>query len=136
MEEMIRFVVFKNLDETLNENVSLDGLCFFFFFNIKADLDMMEIPSHIYNIEGDYDHYYLIAGENDDYLIDPTYLQFLPKENERPIMFKEFPATVLEKTDRGKEILGDLLYNGYHKLMGDDMDIYLSSFKLKEKRFK
>ena len=51
-------------------------------------------------------------------------------------MFKEFPATVLEKTDRGKEILGDLLYNGYHKLMGDDMDIYLSSFKLKEKRFK
>ena len=136
MEEMIRFVVLKNLDEVNDKNVSLDGLCFYFANNIKADLEMMDIPVSMHNIEGDYDHYYLLAGENDDYLIDPTYLQFLPKENEKPIMFNEFPASVLEKTERGKEILGDLLYNGYHKLIGDDMDIYLSSFKLKEKRFR
>ena len=134
MEEMIRFVVFKNLDETLNENVSLDGLCFYFANNIKADLDMMEIPAHIYNIEGDYDHYYLIAGDNADYLIDPTYSQFLPKLNETPILFENFPASVLEKTEQGKEILGDLLRNGYHKLSGNDFDVYLSGFKLKERK--
>lgn len=134
MEEMIKFIVSKNLDEVKDKNVSLDGLCFYFANNIKADLEMMDIPVSMHNIEGDYDHYYLLAFANGCYLIDPTYSQFLPKENETPIMFSEFPASVLEKTERGKEILGDLLYNGYHKVIGDDMDIYLSSFKLKEKR--
>ena len=135
MEEIIRFIVLKNLDDVNDKHVSLDGLCFYFANNIKADLEMMEIPVSMHNIEGDYDHYYLLVGDG-EYLIDSTYIQFLPKDGEKTILFEDFPASILEKTDRGKEILGDLLYNGYHKLIGDDMDIYLSSFKLKEKRFK
>lgn len=136
MEEMIRFVVFKNLSEVNDRGVSLDGLCFYFANNIKADLEMMEVPVSIYNInEGDgYDHYYLLAGDDADYLIDPTYTQFLPKPNEETILFEDFPARVLEKTDRGKEILGDLLHDGYHKLEDNDLDIYLSGFKLKERK--
>lgn len=131
MEEMIRFIILKNLEELDNYD-SLEGLCFYFANNIKADLEMMEISVSMHNIEGA--HYYLLVGE--EYLIDPTYVQFLPKEGEKAIMFEDFPANILEKTDRGREILGDLLYNGYHKLEGNDMDIYLASFKLKEKRFK
>ena len=58
----------------------------------------------------------------------------LPKLNETPILFEDFPASVLEKTEQGKEILGDLLRNGYHKLLGNDFDVYLSGFKLKERK--
>ena len=136
MEEEIRFVVFKNLSEVKTEVDNLDGLCYYFANNIKADLEMMEIPVNMYNInEGEgYDHYYLLAGDNADYLIDPTYSQFLPKLNETPILFEDFPASVLEKTEQGKEILGDLLRNGYHKLSDDDFDVYLSGFKLKERK--
>ena len=136
MEEEIKFVVFKNLSEAVPRVDSVDGLCYYFANNIKADLEMMEIPVSMYNInEGKgYNHYYLLAGNQQDYLIDPTYSQFLPKLNEKPILFEDFPASVLEKTERGKEILGNLLHDGYHKLIDDDFDIYLSGFKLKERK--
>ena len=132
MEEMIRFIVFKNLSEVEVKVDSLDGLCFYFANNIKADLEMMEIPVEMYNInEGDgYDHYYLIADNT--YLIDPTYTQFLDKPNEKPIVFEDFPANVLKKSERGKVILKDLLENGYHKLGRGDLLIYLSGFTLKK----
>ena len=45
MEEMIRFVVFKNVGEASVKVDSLDGLCFYFANNIKADLEMMENTS-------------------------------------------------------------------------------------------
>lgn len=133
---MIRFVIFNNLSEVDDKEIPLDGLCFYFANNIKADLEMMEVPVTMYNInEGEgYDHYYLLAGDDSDYLIDPTYTQFLPKIGEKTILFEDFPARVLEKTERGKGILGDLLHDGYHKLEDNDMDIYLSGFKLKERK--
>lgn len=135
MEEEIRFIVFKNLSEVKMKVDDLDGLCYYFANNIKADLEMMEIPVNMYNINegGGFDHYYLLAGDDEKYLIDPTYSQFLPKLNEKPILFEDFPANVLDKTEQGKIILSDLLHDGYHKLSGNDYDIYLLSFKLKER---
>lgn len=133
MEEMIRFVIFNNLNEVSSE-IPLDGLCYYFANNIKADLEMMEIPVTMYNInngEG-YNHYYLLA--DNDYLIDPTYTQFLPKAGEKTIMFEDFPAKILESSERGKLIVKDLVCDGYHKLSDDDLNIYLSGFKLKEGR--
>ena len=127
---MIRFVVFKNVGEASVKVDSLDGLCFYFANNIKADLEMLEIPVEMYNIDKGYGHYYLIA--DNEYLIDPTYSQFL-KANEISIVFEDFPANVLKKDERGKVILNDLLENGYHKLEKGDMNIYLSSFKVKER---
>ena len=100
MEEEIRFIILKNLEEVNSRVDSLEGLCFYFAKNIQADLEMMEIPSCINKIDG-YDHYYLIA---DEYLIDPTYSQFLPKD-EKLVSLQEYPAKVLEKTEKGKEIL-------------------------------
>lgn len=131
MEDMIKFVVLENLDEVKERGFSTDGLCFYFANNIKADLEMMEIPVQMYNInEGEgYDHYYLIA--NNEYLIDPTYSQFMEKPNETPIMFSDFPGNILKQSERGRIIVDDLLAYGYHKLIKGDMDIYLSSFKLK-----
>lgn len=133
MEEMIRFIVLKNLDEVKDKDISLEGLCYYFANNIKADLEMMEIPVSIYSIGNGY-RYYLLAGKDCEYLIDPSYSQFLPKEGEETILFEDFPASVLEKSERGKEILGNLLHDGYHKLNCNDMDIYLDSFRLKERK--
>ena len=130
MEEMIRFVIFNNLSEVGDRVSSLDGLCFYFANNIMADLEMLEIPVEMYNINNGYDHYYLIA--DNEYLIDPTYRQFL-KTNEVSIIFEDFPANILKKDERGNVILNDLLEDGYHKLEKGDMNIYLSSFKVKER---
>ena len=133
MEEIIRFIILNNLEE-VGKIDSLDGLCFYFANNIKADLELMEVPVSIYNInEGEgYNHYYLIADY--EYLIDVTYGQFMERENEVPIMFADFPGNILGSSSRGKVILEDLLNFGYHKLEDGDLDIYLASFKLKEKR--
>ena len=100
MEEMIRFIVFKNVSEANAE--SMEGLCFYFANNIKADLEMMDIDAYIYNINdgNGYNHYYLIA---ENFLIDPTYSQFLPKENEKTISFEDFPANILVKNEKGKK---------------------------------
>ena len=54
MEEMIRFIVLKNLDEVKDKDISLEGLCYYFANNIKADLEMMEIPVSIYSIGNGY----------------------------------------------------------------------------------
>ena len=131
MEEMIKFVIFNNLMEVESKGFSVDGLCFYFANNIKADLEMMEIPVFMYNINkgAGHDHYYLVA--NKEYLIDPTYSQFIEKTGERLIMFEDFPANILNKSERGKVIFNDLINNGYHRLIDDDLDIYLSSFRLK-----
>ena len=135
MEEMIRFVVFKNVGEVNVKVDSLEGLCFYFANNIKADLEMMEIPVFMYDINNGsgYHHYYLIAA---DYLIDPTYSQFLAKPNEKPIRFDDFPGNILKEDERGKVILKDLLENGYHKLSEGDIKIYLSGFQFKKERRK
>lgn len=122
---MIKITIYNNMLETDN----VEGLCYYFSNNIKSDLENLDIPVEMYDINKK--HYYLIADNK--YLIDVTYSQFLPQENQKPINFKEFPAKVLESSNKGKEILGDLLSNGYHILQDDDYDIYLNSFKLRGK---
>lgn len=121
---MIKITIYNNM-----ENIDSEGLCFYYANNIKSDLENLNIPVEMYDINKK--HYYLIADNK--YLIDPSYSQFLPKENQRPINYQEFPAKVLESSQRGKEILGNLLSNGYHVLQDDDYDIYLNSFKLRGK---
>lgn len=131
-EEFIKIAIAENLDEINIKD--LTGLCFFLANNIKHDLEIMDIDVSMWNIKDllniDYDHYFLISN---NILIDPTYIQFLPKEDEEPIKLEDFPARILEETDKGREFLGDLLNNGYH-VLNDDIDLYLGSFKVKERR--
>ena len=51
MEEEIKFVVFKNLSEVKPKVDNLDGLCYYFANNIKADLEMMEIPVNMVKVQ-------------------------------------------------------------------------------------
>ncbi len=135
-KEFIEIAIYENLKEVNFKNH--DGLCFYFSNNIKHDLEVMDVNVSMWNIRNltncDYDHYFLVAGDDDKYLIDLTYGQFLKKENEVPIVFEDFPGNILMQTDRGKLILNNLIDKGYFKLISDDFDIYLNSFKPKERK--
>lgn len=135
-KEFIEIAIYENLKEVNFKNH--DGLCFYFSNNIKHDLEVMDVNVSMWNIRNltncDYDHYFLVAGDDDKYLIDLTYGQFLKKENEVPIIFEDFPGNILMQTDRGKLILNNLIDKGYFKLISDDFDIYLNSFKPKERK--
>ena len=135
-KEFIEIAIYENLKEVNFKNH--DGLCFYFSNNIKHDLEVMDVNVSMWNIRNltncDYNHYFLVAGDDDKYLIDLTYGQFLKKENEVPIVFEDFPGNILMQTDRGKLILNNLIDKGYFKLISDDFDIYLNSFKPKERK--
>ena len=131
-EEIIRITIDYVLDEFKNTDVSgFDGLCFYFSNNIKSYLEEQDIDVKIFNIHDltnvDYDHYFLIA---DNFLIDLTYSQFLPK-NGKLRFFDDFPSNILKKSVEGEKILSNLLNNGYFKIE-NNLDLYLSSFKNKE----
>ena len=98
---------------------------------LKSYLEEQDIDVKIFNIHDltnvDYDHYFLIA---DNFLIDLTYSQFLPK-NGKLRFFDDFPSNILKKSVEGEKILSNLLNNGYFKIE-NNLDLYLSSFKNKE----
>lgn len=135
-KELIEIAIYENLNDAKVEN--FDGLCFYFSNNIKHDLEIMEISVNIWNIRNltgcNYDHYFLVAGDDDKYLIDVTFSQFLEKKGEIPIVFADFPANNLLQSNRGKIILKKLIDSGYIKMESDDFDIYLNCFTPKERK--
>lgn len=132
-EEIIKITIDYVLDEVKGFNITnLDGLCFYFSQNIFSYLSEQGIDVSMYNIRdlanANFDHYFLIA---DGFLIDLTYSQFLPRDGELRF-FKDWPSNILNSSDEGRNILNNLLNNGYFKL-DNNLDIYLNSFKAKEK---
>lgn len=128
-EEIIKITIDYVLDEFKNINVSdFDGLCFYFSNNIKSYLEEQDIDVKILNIHDltnvNYDHYFLIA---DNFLIDLTYSQFLPK-NGKLRFFDDFPSNFLKKSLEGEKILNCLLNDGYFKI-DNNLNVYLNSFK-------
>lgn len=139
-KEFIEIAIYENLNEAKRETncEDLDGLCFYFANNIKHDLELMDMKVNMWNIRSltscDYDHYFLVVSGDGDYLIDPTYLQFLPKEGETPLAFEKFPADVLMQSEEGKELCFDLINKGYFEIKENEFDLYINSFKPKERK--
>lgn len=110
---------------------SMDGLCIYCAHNIGCDLMEMGIDYDRLDIEDltgvPYSHQFLIVYMDDYYLVDPTYLQFEEK-NESLILFKEWPAKVLSQTKEGRNLLNNLLNDGYSKINQNDINLYLNSF--------
>ena len=132
-EEIIRITIDYILNEIKETSIKeMDGLCLILSQNLEELLAEQGINSKIYNIRDltnvNYDHYFLIA---ENYLIDLTYSQFLKKEGTLRF-FKQWPASILEKTEEGKIILDSLLKEGYFKI-DNNLNIYLNSFIGKEK---
>ncbi len=136
-EEIIRITINEMLEEIKPTDVdNFEGLCYFCSNNLMYDLLQQEIKADMLNIRDytgvDYDHYFLIAGDN-EYLIDLTYSQFLPNGGEVRF-FEDFPASVLSSSEDGKDILNHLLSDYYIKLTDDSLKLYLNSFKPAAKR--
>jgi small nuclear ribonucleoprotein (snRNP)-like protein len=133
-EEMIKITVLTEINEVQEKVDNFDGLCFYFANNIKNDLDALEIKADIKNIcdftDNNYDHYFVIAGSHGEYLIDPSFIQFV-SNNGKLIAFDEWPATVLKNTN--EDMANGLIKYGYVKLENDDLKQYLGSFIEKSK---
>lgn len=130
-------IIQSNSVEVKQNVASLDGLCKVISHNISIDLRNKNIQHRIINtkdILGGYEHLFILAYFGDYehlkyVLIDPTYEQFVSKEN--TILygsFEEWPANVLEKTEQGKELLTTLLSKGWIEINNMQLKTYLGSF--------
>lgn len=119
-----------NVKKELENVTEKTGLCYYASNNILFDLQNENIETFMFNTkdvaQSPIDHYFLLAKENDTYLIDTTYSQFLNNGTLRK--FDAFPADVLSKTDIGQKLLNRLLEDGYSKIDDDLLYAYLSSF--------
>lgn len=138
IEESLVKVIQKHKQELLNRTEDVSGFCKYLSYNIGDELNSRGINVAYLNINEltdiNYDHYFLVAynemNENINYyLIDPTYEQFLKKENHslNP-KFKKWPSEILNQSNEGKRILKSLISNGYVKITNKDINTYLSSF--------
>lgn len=127
----IKAIVSKVKGEVSLANES-DGLCYYACNNVLYDLEDASIMADMFNIRDvidmPYDHYFVLANESDKkYLIDLTYEQFVKKDGELRF-FNEWPSEVLKKSEEGKNLLNNLLNDGY-SLVGDSEFItYLKGF--------
>ena len=103
-------------------------------FYIQVRLRSAILKADIKNIcdftDNNYDHYFVIAGSHGEYLIDPSFIQFV-SNNGKLIAFDEWPATVLKNAN--EDMANGLIKYGYVKLENDDLKQYLGSFIEKSK---
>ncbi len=114
----------------------LEGLCIYLANNIHYELEKEGITTKIINIkdytECTYNHVFVIAKNKYNkniYLIDPSYVQFIPRHGQKLIAFSKWPASILKETENGKILLNNLTKQGYSLVTKDDIEIYLNSFK-------
>ena len=132
MEYDIKDVIAKVKEElsVVNETA---GLCYYASNNVVFDLEYKGIESFLFNVREicdiDFDHYFVLANkdENNKYLIDLAYSQFLEKK-EKPRFFEKWPSAILNESEEGKRILDNLKNNGYLLVDDNDFYTYLKSF--------
>lgn len=109
---------------------NVDGLCYYASNNICFDLEQQGIMASVFNIRDmadvSYDHYFVLAYDDNYFLIDLTFNQFKNIENSELRFFDEWPATVLLKDN--EELAVKLLNDGYSIISDEDLYSYLSSF--------
>ena len=117
----------------------IDGLCFYAANNLKYDLDSENIESEIFNIRDladiDFDHYFILAKLDNDYLIDLTYSQFARKKGMNIRFFDNWPEEVLKSTKEGEQLLNNLIKDGYSLINDDLFYQYIHSFNEKIEPF-
>lgn len=138
IEPIIARVINIELQTLLSQVEEVDGFCMYLACNIGDTLSKNGINISYQNISDilniNYFHYFLIANTmiNDEikyYLIDPSYIQFLKKENQvLTNKFKRWPGEILNQTQLGKITLKKLIKDGYTMIDENSMKLYLGSF--------
>ena len=135
--------------ESILENLKIDskiydveGLCKWFSNNISYELTKEHIFHNIIStrlLGSTFEHEFIISLINDDtgganyYIIDPSYLQFLTKENEilNPKLLNR-PSIYLESTKEGNELLEKLIKYGYSIIDNNQLSLYLKGFGIND----
>ena len=129
-EEVLKEIVLKNKKELTLNNSSLEGLCKVLANNIMNDLKAypgMTINVLDLNELIGVDHVALIVSFYQNglkrYLVDPSFTQFTKTDNKTLIGFDKWPSELI-----AKEILNNLLMNGFTPIDDYILNNYLNSF--------
>ena len=129
-EEVLKEIVLKNKKELTQNNSSLEGLCKVLANNIMNDLKAypgMTINVLDLNELIGVDHVALIVSFYQNglkrYLVDPSFTQFTKTDNKTLIGFDKWPSELI-----AKEILNNLLMNGFTPIDDYILNNYLNSF--------
>lgn len=132
-------VIKKETEISRKYNKDLERLCKVISTNINSHLKELNIDSKIVNTKelfNAYEHQFILSSYKDKdnninyYLIDPTYSQFKHKdEYDFDVIY---PSDILNKTNEGKELLNNLLNNGYSKINDNDLKRYIGSILYEE----
>ena len=123
-------VIQDSLKEIVNDDLDHDGMCIVYALMIHENLDNQGVLNRIIKTKDyglSYEHEAILAYTGKEYiLIDPTYDQFIKKDN-RVLYghFKEFPGEVLKKTN--PELHNNLLENKYSEINDQDLLDYFKA---------
>lgn len=143
VEEIIKRTILKEEKEVLKYVNDYEGLCKVFGTNLYDDLSSYGFKLSMINIK-DLDtslkeHIFLILTFKDldslmNYvLIDPTYNQFVKKDNMSINGYSKWPSEILSA--KNNELYSFLLYNKYSYINNKDINDYIESFTNQEKEY-
>ena len=128
--EKIKNIIKEEKSKLSNINVDLSGYCKYIASILEDRLKEINIKTYWLDLNEliNIDHVILIAEYKHNNqlkrnLIDPTFNQFVKKDNNKLLKLKEWPS---EKID--KDILNELLTSGVIELDSYKFNNYLSSF--------
>ena len=126
----IKKIVIEEKEKILNMNSNLSGYCKYIASIIEERLKEINVRTYWLDLNEliNIDHVVLIVeykynNQIKRILIDPTYIQFVKKENAKLLKLQSWPS---EKID--KEILQELLTSGCIDLNTKVLNNYLSAF--------
>lgn len=106
----------------------LTGLCKYFAYNIKDDLQQVGVNAKLLDLKqySEVDHLALIVERAEDgILIDPSYRQFCAKDGWQMIDGGQF----FDQKLHNPALAEQLNSQGYVVVSSDDLDDYINSFK-------
>lgn len=120
-----------------DDNPNLERLCKIVAHNINMNLKDRHIDSRVVNTSELYDmyeHHFIISsyvdnGEVKYVLIDPTFTQFRPKQNDFDTIY---PVNILLETKEGTKLAFNLIKHGYSEINDEDLQRYIAAIKLEK----
>lgn len=123
------------IDKEMRDIYEREGLCTYVTTNISHELNNKHILNRIVDISdisnSEFSHKFVLVFDNvegDYYLIDPTYEQFVYRNEELNEKLDVFPNEELIKTETGKRLSELLLSDNYSRVNQDLFYEYVHSF--------
>lgn len=130
-QDIIKKTVLKQRAKLLEYADCLDGFCIYIAAQIEEDLRQLGITTYYVDLNelADVDHVSLIAeymvdDEVQRILIDPTFEQFVKKDDKKLLKLKEWPSEKIEN----KDLVMNLRVDGCCIIDNEKFNDYVNSF--------